>query len=120
MNGQTGWMMNYKPGEIVVVPFPFIDKPVQKLRPALVLSNNPDGDTDKHLVLAMITSAKRSLWESDVILKEWKAAGLRAESVVRWKMFTLEAELIKENRGNLSVNDLEAVKAGFRKIFPLL
>ena len=109
--------MNYKPGDIVIVPFPFIDKPVQKLRPALVLSSNPDGEYGNHLVLAMITSAKRSRWESDIILKEWQAAGLKAESIVRWKIFTIEDELIKEKRGNLSSNDLKSVKDGFRKIF---
>ena len=106
-----GLMMNYKPGEIVVVPFPFIDKPVQKLRPALVISNNPEGENDNHLVLAMVTSAKRSRWESDIILKEWQAADLKAESIVRWKIFTIEAELIKEKRGNLSPNDLTAVNS---------
>jgi mRNA interferase MazF len=110
-------MMNYKPGEIVLVPFPFIDKPVQKLRPALVLSSNVDGQTDNYLVLAMITSAKRSRWESDIILNEWQAAGLKAESIVRWKIFTIEAVLIQERRGSLSSSDFKAVKVGFRKIF---
>ncbi len=109
--------MNYKPGDIVIVPFPFIEKPVQKLRPALILSNNPDGKINKHLVLAMITSAKRSSRESDIVLKEWHSAGLRVESIVRWKIFTIEAEIIKEKRGDLSTHDLEAVKAEFSKIF---
>ena len=113
-------MMNYKPGEVVIVPFPFIEKPVQKFRPALVLSNNPDGENNKHLVLAMITSAKRSRWASDVILNDWQSAGLRAESVVRWKIFTIEAELILEKRGSLNMNDIKAVRAGFSKIFTVL
>ncbi len=109
--------MNYKPGDIVIVPFPFLEKPVKKIRPALVLSTNPDGKTDNHLVLAMITSAKRSHWESDIILQEWQYAGLRAESIVRWKIFTIEAVLIQEKRGNLSKNDFKAVRAGFSNIF---
>jgi mRNA-degrading endonuclease toxin of MazEF toxin-antitoxin module len=110
-------MMNYEPGEIVIVPFPFIDKPVQKLRPALVLSNNPGGENGNYLVLAMITSAKRSRWESDIILEEWQAAGLKAESIVRWKIFTIEDELIKEKRGKLSANDFKAVGNGVSSIF---
>ena len=113
-------MINYKPGQIVIVPFPFIEKPVQKLRPALVLSNNSDGKSGNHLVLAMITSAKRSRWESDIILEEWQAAGLRAESIVRWKIFTIETELIKEKRGKLSNSDFNAVKAGFNNIFSFM
>jgi len=36
--------MNYKAGDVVMIPFPFIDRPIKKLRPALVLSNNPDGE----------------------------------------------------------------------------
>ena len=110
-------MMYYKPGEVVIVPFPFIEKPVQKLRPALVLSINPDGENNNHLVLAMITSAKRSRWESDVLLNDWQFAGLRAESVVRWKIFTIEAVLILEKRSDLSRADLQAVRDGFSKIF---
>ncbi len=111
--------MNYKPGEIVVLPFSFMDKPVQKLRLALVLSNNPDGENGNHLVFAMITSAKRSRWESDIILRDWQAAGLKAESIVRWKIFTIEAVIIREKRGALSIHDLEAVRVGFSKIFTL-
>ncbi len=111
--------MNYRPGEIVVVPFPFIDRPVRKVRPALVLSNNPDGDRDKFLILAMITSAKRSLWQSDVIITDWKAAGLKAESLVRWKVFTLEAALVTGTRGMLSERDFEAVKNSLSGIIPV-
>ncbi|MDA3940414.1 MAG: type II toxin-antitoxin system PemK/MazF family toxin [Spirochaetia bacterium] len=110
-------MMNFRPGEIVIVPFPFIDKHVQKIRPALILSNNPDGKNNNNLVLAMITSAKRSRWESDIVLKEWKSAGLRAESIVRWKIFTIEAEFIQEKRGELGTDDFQAVKVGFRNVF---
>ncbi|MEA1911524.1 MAG: type II toxin-antitoxin system PemK/MazF family toxin [Spirochaetota bacterium] len=112
--------MNYKPGEVVIVPFPFIEKPVQKVRPALVLSNNPNGENDNHLVLVMITSAKRSRWESDVILRDWQSAGLRAESIVRWKIFTIEAELILEKRGSLNANDIKAVRNEFNQIFNFL
>ncbi len=109
--------MNYKPGEIVIVPFPFLEKPVKKIRPALVLSNNVDGETNNYLVLAMITSAKRSRWESDIVLKEWLVAGLKAESIVRWKIFTIESVLIKERRGKLSQKDYKVVQDGFTKLF---
>ena len=108
--------MNYKFGDVVTVPFPFIDRPIQKLRPALVLSNNPDGEENKHLVLVMITSAKRSRWISDIALKNWQAAGLKAESIVRWKIFTIEAALVKNKRGELQEKDLASVKAGVNNI----
>ena len=112
-------MMNYRPGEIAVVPFPFIDRPVKKVRPALVLSHNPDGDRDTYLILAMITSAKRSRWKSDVFIQDWKAAGLKAESLVRWKVFTIESALVTGKRGMLSERDFESVKSSLSGILPL-
>jgi mRNA interferase MazF len=109
-------MTSYKSGDVVVVPFPFVDRPVRKVRPALVLSNNPDGDCDRYLMLAMITSAKRSSWKSDILLSDWKFAGLKAESMLRWKLFTIEAALVLEKRGSLSGRDRETVKSHLNRI----
>lgn len=81
-------MMNCKPGEIV--SFPFIDKPVQKLRSALVLSNNSDVENGSHLALAMIPSTKRSLWDSDIVLKEWRSAGLKSGFRNIFNFYSLE------------------------------
>ena len=102
-----------------MIPFPFIDRQAKKLRPALVLSNNPDGDENQYLVLAMITSAKRSHWSSDILLKGWQTAGLNAPSIVRWKIFTLEAALVENKRGVLCEEDLLAVRAGLNHIIKI-
>jgi mRNA interferase MazF len=110
-------MMNYDAGDIVEVPFPFIDNNIKKRRPALVLSSAPTNNKQEVFVLAMITSAKRSHWETDVTLKEWKAAGLKNPSIVRWKIFTLEKTLILDKRGKLSDNDYLEVSAGLKKLF---
>jgi len=112
-------MMNYSPGEIVLVPFPFIERPVRKVRPALVLSNTPDGEENEHLLLAMITSAKRSRWQSDILLRDWSDAGLKAASILRWKVFTLEAALVEEKRGELSEHDRTAVKEALKGIITI-
>lgn len=53
----------------------------------------------------MITSARRSRWSGDVEIIDTSAAGLRSESVVRWKVFTLERKLIESVRGSLSSRD---------------
>ena len=107
--------MNFDPGEIVEVPFPFVDLPVRKRRPALVLGN--DERSGATAVLAMITSAKRSRWESDVSLQDWSEAGLNAPSLVRWKIFTLETALIADRRGTLSEADRVAVGRAFKRLF---
>jgi mRNA interferase MazF len=108
-------MINFKSGDIVEVPFPFIDLPVRKRRPALVLSSEILHREQGLVILAMVTSAERSSWKSDVTLNDWREEGLKAPSVVRWKIVTLEAALILENRGALSTKDRIRVSASFRR-----
>ena len=109
-------MMTYKPGDIVDVPFPFIDTPVKKLRPALVITDSPFQNNAGAVVLMMVTSAERSHWESDIELSDWKSAGLHKASMVRWKIFTLDEQLIVSRRGSLSLKDQQRIKDSFKKI----
>ncbi|TVQ26848.1 MAG: type II toxin-antitoxin system PemK/MazF family toxin [Spirochaetaceae bacterium] len=104
-------MTSFKAGEIVEVPFPFVERPVQKLRPALVLSSAELTRDSGVVVLAMITNARRSSWASDVEIVDWREAGLRAPSVVRWKVFSIDGVLIHGRRGVLSAGDRETVSA---------
>ena len=102
-------MTRYEPGDVVEVPFPFVDLPIRKRRPAVVMGCLPEV-----VVLAMVTSAKRSLWPSDVPLRDWGKAGLRAPSVVRLKAFSIEPEVILATRGVLSIRDRASVAAALR------
>ena len=61
--------------DVVVVPFPFSDRPGHKRRPALVLTNS-SFNRGGHTVLSMITSSGRADWPGDVELKNPKSAGL--------------------------------------------
>ncbi len=76
-------------GDVVVVPFPFVDAQVVKHRPALVLSNRVFNASSGQSVLAMITSANQSTWPTDLEIADLEQAGLKHYSVVRWKLFTL-------------------------------
>jgi mRNA interferase MazF len=110
-------MTSFEAGDVVDVPFPFIDRPVRKRRPALVLSI-PAAERDKDVVvLAMITSAKRSSWPSDVPITEPTTAGLNGRSVVRWKMFSIESSHILSVRGRLSGPDFAGVADRFQELF---
>lgn len=53
----------------------------------------------------MVTSAERSHWESDIELSDWQSAGLRKTSMVRWKLFAIDEQLIVSRRGTLSPRD---------------
>jgi len=103
---------------VVVVPFPFTDQHTSK-RPALVLSNNGFGETSGHSVLAMITSAQRSRWPSDVSLVRHKEAGLTSPSLVRFKLFTLDQRLILRRLGSLRPEDRSRVETGLRQVLGL-
>jgi len=103
--------------EVVVVPFPFTDTSGSKRRPALVVSE-PEafGDVIGHSVLAMITSAKNARWPLDAEIEDLEAAGLRAPSVVRMKLFTLDHRLILRSAGRLAPEDAERVREALARL----
>jgi mRNA interferase MazF len=105
-------------GDIAIVPFPFVEMTVKKMRPALVLSKHQFNEENGNTVLAMITTAKRSSWPSDIALKDASTAGLRSESYVRWKVFTLPNDLVQRKAGTISVADARAVNKASKSVFP--
>lgn len=101
-------MAAYRPGDVVVVPFPFTERLASKRRPALVCSSAEYNAASRHVVLAMITTAAHSQWPGDVAIEDIDDTGLPAPSLVRWKMFTLDASLVIRRAGALSVRDRAA------------
>lgn len=113
-------MVTCKQFDVVVVPFPFTDSSASKKRPALVLSSEVDFNAPtKRSVMAMITSATHSPWALDVTIQDLASAGLRAASIVRMKLFTLDDALVVKRIGNLSKQDKVAVKQTLQKLFAL-
>ena len=99
--------------DVVVVPFPFTERPGGKRRPALVLSKR-GFNRRGHTVLAMITSASHHTWPGDCALTELGAAGLRVASMVRPKLFTLDNRLLIRKVGRLAERDCQAVEVSLR------
>jgi mRNA interferase MazF len=97
-------------GEIAIVPFPFTDMAVAKPRPALVLSTQKANGESGNTIFAMITTAAKSHWPTDVALADADAAGLTAASLVRLKLFTLDNRLVARKIGALSPRDRGAVR----------
>ena len=96
--------------DVAVVPFPFTDLAAAKPRPALALSGRKANEDAGSTVFAMITSAARSRWPTDIPLADVDAAGLATPSVVRLKLFTLDNRLVSRTIGALSARDREAVR----------
>jgi mRNA interferase MazF len=109
--------VTFEQWDVVVVPFPFADRATTRRRPALVVSRADSlGSVVGHHVLAMITSARHQRWPLDVPLEGLEAAGLPAPSVVRMKIFTLDARLIERRAGTLQSSDAAMVKDALRRL----
>ena len=97
-------------GNIVVVPFPFVDNANIKPRPALIVSSKNFNEAHDHSVMAMVTTGISTKWESDIEIIDLKLAGLPVKSFVRLKMFTLDNRLIKKIIGQLDAKSFTDLK----------
>jgi mRNA interferase MazF len=108
-----------KAGEIALVRFPFTELATAKKRPALVLAQAARSSRYRLATVAMITSQVEALkLEGDVLLADWKAAGLLHPSLLRLaKVATIDTELIDKVIGKLSSADLAAARTAFQRLF---
>lgn len=69
--------------------------------------------------VAMITSQTEALrLDGDVLLSDWKAAGLLHPSLLRMaKIATVDEDLIDKSLGRLAPIDLDAARAAFQRLF---
>ena len=110
-------------GDIVLVPFPFSDLTGRKVRPAVIVSADPQGS---ELILAFITSvltnrsprgAEVELLRSDV---EFSASGLKADSLIRLdKVVTLSISTVSRRLGTIGVKTRSRMVAMLRRAFGL-
>lgn len=108
-----------KPGEIVLVRFPFTDLDSTKQRPALVLSVVKYSSKLELVIAAMVTSkVDQPKIDGDEMIAEWKEAGLLHPSMVRLsKIATLESGLISKSLGSLNKADRISVKKWMARLF---
>jgi mRNA interferase MazF len=100
--------------DVIAVPFPYVERPIQQRRPALVVAAGLGGSLGLVWVL-MITSAANPRWAEDVEIDDRASAGLPIASVVRTtKIATIEARAA--NRlGRLSGQSAARVAALLRQ-----
>jgi mRNA interferase MazF len=103
----------FRPGELVLVTFPFTGGVQAKLRPALVILDAGDAD----LLLARVTTQPYGT-RHDVVLADWRGAGLLAPSVVRLhKLATLDKLRIHRRLGALLSADRRRISVVMRQIY---
>lgn len=108
----------WQPFAVVRVPFPFTDRAVQRRRPALVLSGPSFQRGSAHVLLAMITTARRSSWPLDWPIQDLASAGLKEACCVRLKLFSLDERLILGQLGQLAAIDRTGVRANLQRLIP--
>ncbi len=106
----------YERFDVLTALFPFIDVPVRKPRPVMVLSNGAFNTANGHVVTAMITTGAGSRWPSDHPISDLAAAGLKHPSVVRCKLFTLPNTQIGRRIGHLAAEDRAQLAVHFEAI----
>lgn len=98
------------PFDVVVVPFSSIDRPVEKRRPALVISHAEVEVEHGWVWLAMITSTQEPLRLGDVPVGDLTHTGLARPCRVRAaKLVTLDRARVLRRTGALSNDDRRAV-----------
>lgn len=92
-------------GDVVLVPFPFADLTGRKVRPAVIVSADPQG---AELILAFVTSVltNRSPRGAEVELlrsdSEFGITGLKSDSLIRPdKLVTLSRGIISRRTGTI-------------------
>ncbi len=103
-------------GDVIVVPFPFVDVAAEKRRPSLVLSHRTFNTSHGHSICAMITTGARSKWPSDVAIEDLQLAGLNRPCVIRLKLFTLPNDTILRRAGHLGARNRDTVVAAARDV----
>jgi len=104
-------MPTYKPGNIVLVNFPFTDLQSSKVRPALVLSTKGDDV----IILGIFSKVPDDLRESWIKIDEKSSdfliTGLKKTSIIKTEKITvIHRSLIRKELGHLSRESMERVK----------
>lgn len=109
--------------KVVLVPFPFDDLSMTKVRPAVCLTNaiGPRG----HIILAFITShVSVSPLATDIVIdsdaSDFGGTGLRVSSTLQLhRLVTVTTPLIQRELGTLSPRLQREVNSHLRKLFDL-
>lgn len=114
--------MSLAKGDIVLVPFPFTDLSQTKLRPAVVLWVEPQG---QDITLCFISSQNLERITLDELLletsdPEFTQTGLKTTSKIKvTKIVTLERQLLQRRLGSLGTQQIQRLNQTLIQAFQL-
>lgn len=112
-------MIPYRPGDVVLIPFPFTDFSTFKQRPAVVISASRFNRSGNDVIIAAVSShvLERGGYEYRLSRDDQAAAGLPKPSVVKLgKIVTLDHRLIRKRLGRLSTATTTRIIAQIREV----
>ncbi|MGB0719828.1 MAG: type II toxin-antitoxin system PemK/MazF family toxin [Bdellovibrionales bacterium] len=109
-------MTDLQYGDTVLVPYPFTDMNIKKVRPGVIVSGLRYNTATKHIWVMMITRTQRSHWDYDIPIKDFEAAGIFDQSKIRFKIACLDQTLIVKKLGALAPADLQTLKTGINAV----
>jgi mRNA interferase MazF len=113
-------MINYKRGDVVLVPFPFSDQTTIKKRPAVIISSNEYNDNSSDVIIIAVTSQINNVIEiGECLIIDWQKAGLMKSSSIKPAISTIEKALILKILGKLSNRDMYSMNNTLSKLLEL-
>ena len=107
----------YRFGDLVLVPFPFTDQTATKKRPAVVVSSDGYNNARPDVILMAVTGHLSGYPRiGEVVVSDWKSAGLLKASTIKPILTTIERTLVIRFLGQLGQQDLSALKGALRMI----
>jgi mRNA interferase MazF len=107
-------------GDVVIVPFPFQDRPGEKFRPAVVVQNDADNQRLANTILAMVTGNLSDAGQPTTVLVDPATAdgagsGLHGPSLVKcYNLATVRQGRVVQVIGHLSETLMQQVNAALK------
>jgi len=111
--------MNFQQKELVLLPYPFSDQEGNKVRPAIIISNNNFNRKSEDCIMLPLTSVIKEVPYSVLITqKDLTSGNLLKPSRIRIdKVFTIRKDLVRMKIGMISNKSFEKIKSEFFRVF---
>ncbi len=107
--------------DVVAVPFPYVERPVTRQRPAVVLAKPPSASRRQLLWVMMVTSAISRRWPGDILISDLASAGLPRPCLIRPAKIAVVEHAVTERWGHLGDGDAVALRHALETLLqPLL
>src|SRR5438132_5045214 len=114
----AGSIMSVQRGEVVRVDWPYSDRTGSKVRPAVVIQDDPYNRLIADTVLVLVSRTQRAVGATEVEIDPAveTQSGLRYRSVVSCtNLLTIEQALIGKTIGHLSASAMQKIDACLKK-----